>query len=51
MTHLGFIAASYGIAIAVVLVLSADAWRRVSRAKRRLAALDATSPRRRGSRA
>jgi Heme exporter protein D (CcmD) len=46
VTHLGFIAASYGIAIAVVLVLSVDAWRRLGRAKRRLAVLEASSPRR-----
>jgi hypothetical protein len=51
MTHLGFIAASYAIAIAVVLALSADAWRRLGKAKRRLAALEATSPRRRGTKA
>ncbi|WP_284946223.1 heme exporter protein CcmD [Acidisoma cladoniae] len=51
MTHLGFIAASYGIAVVVVLVLSADAWRRLSQAKRRLAVLDAASPRRRAAKA
>lgn len=45
MSHLGYIAASYGLAVLLVAGFAADAWLRMARAKRRLAAID---PRRRG---
>ncbi len=40
MTHLGYIAASYGLAVAIVLWLSISAWLRTGRARRKLAAID-----------
>ncbi len=40
MTHLGFIAASYALAVLVPVVLGLDAARRVATARRRLAAID-----------
>jgi heme exporter protein D len=40
MTHLPYIVAAYGIAILVAVGFSADAWRRMGRARRRLAAID-----------
>lgn len=48
MTHLPFIAGSYGVAILAALGLSANAWFRHGQARRRLAALEAGSPRRQG---
>ena len=45
MSHLGYIAASYGLAVLLVAGFAADAWLRMARAMRRLAAID---PRRRG---
>jgi heme exporter protein CcmD len=45
MSHLGYVAASYGLAVAVVAGFAIDAWLRVGRARRRLDAID---PRRRG---
>ena len=40
MTHLPFIAASYGLAAVLVVAYSADAALRLGRARRRLRALD-----------
>jgi heme exporter protein D len=40
MTHLPFIIASYGLAVLVGAAYSIDAWMRMSRARRRLAAID-----------
>ena len=40
MTHLGYIAASYGLAVAVGGWFSIGAWLRVGQARRRLAAID-----------
>ncbi len=40
MTHLPFILAAYGIALAVSVGFTVDAWRRMARARRRLAAID-----------
>ena len=40
MTHLGFVAASYGLAVAVPAVLAITASVRLARARRRLAAID-----------
>ncbi len=48
MTNLPFIAGSYGVMIVTGLALSVNAWLRHAEARRRLAALDAESPRRRG---
>jgi hypothetical protein len=48
MTNLPFIAGSYGVAILAALALSVNAWFRHGQARRRLAALEAESPRRRG---
>jgi hypothetical protein len=48
MTNLPFIAGSYGVAILAALALSVNAWVRHGQARRRLATLDAESPRRRG---
>jgi hypothetical protein len=50
MTNLPFIAGSYGVAIVAALALSVSAWVRHGQARRRLAALEAESPRRRGRR-
>jgi len=40
MTHLPYIIAAYGIAVVVSVGFSVDAWRRMGRARRRLAAID-----------
>jgi hypothetical protein len=48
MTNLPFIAGSYGVAILAALFLSVNAWFRHGRARRRLTALEAGTPRRRG---
>ncbi len=40
MNHLPYIAAAYGLALAVILFLSVDAALRTMRARRRLAAID-----------
>ena len=40
MTHLGFIAASYGLAVAIPVVFAFGAMPRLSAARRRLAAVD-----------
>ena len=40
MTHLAYIAASYGLALLVGAGFAVDAWLRVGRARRRLAAID-----------
>ena len=40
MTHLPFVAASYGLGIGVPLVLALSSWRRLRLAKARLAVID-----------
>ena len=40
MTHLGFVAAAYGLALVVGAAFAVDAWVRVGRARRRLEAID-----------
>ena len=40
MTHLPYILPSYALAVLVPLVLAGTAWRRLARARRRLAALE-----------
>lgn len=40
MTHLPYIAASYGLALVVGVGFAVDAWLRVGRARRALAAID-----------
>ncbi len=40
MTHLPFIAATYALGLAVPLVFAMGAWRRLARARQRLAAVD-----------
>jgi len=40
MTHLGYILASYGLALAIGGGFALSAWLRVGRAQRRLAAID-----------
>ena len=45
MTHLPFIAASYGLGLAVPVAFAAQAWIRMRAARRRLAAIE---PRGRG---
>ncbi len=40
MTHLPFVAAAYGLGVLVPAALAIAAWRRLCRARRRLAALD-----------
>lgn len=40
MTHLPFIAATYVLGLAVPAVFAVGAWRRLARARRRLAAVD-----------
>lgn len=47
MTHLPYIAAAYLLTVAVVLWLGLGAQRRLTRARRRLAALDPRAARRR----
>ena len=48
MTHLTYVAASYGLALLVGVAFAADAWLRMRRAARRLEAID---PRRNRKRA
>ena len=45
MTHLTYIMAAYGLAVLVATVFSVDAWLRMGRASRRLAAIDPRSNR------
>ena len=40
MTHLPYIVAAYGLTVLVAAVFTVDAWTRMSRARRRLAAID-----------
>lgn len=40
MTHLGYIVASYALGIGIPVVFAVDAARRLSAARRRLAAID-----------
>lgn len=40
MTHLTYIMAAYGLAVSVGVAFSVDAWARMGRARRRLAAID-----------
>ncbi len=40
MTHLTYIIAAYALAVLVGTVFSVDAWTRMDRARRRLAAID-----------
>lgn len=40
MTHLPFIAASYGLTLVTILAYAIAAWRRAGQARRRLAAVD-----------
>ena len=40
MTHLPYIAASYGLALVLGVGFAVDAWLRVGRARRRLDAID-----------
>jgi heme exporter protein CcmD len=40
MTHLPYIAASYGLTVLIVVWLGLGAWRRSARARRKLAELD-----------
>ena len=40
MTHLTYIAAAYGLAVVVAGGFAIDAWARMGRARRRLAAID-----------
>jgi len=40
MTHLPYIVASYGLTVLVGAAYAIDAWLRMSRARRRLAAID-----------
>ena len=40
MTHLGYVAAAYGLALVVGAGFAIDAWLRVGRARRRLEAID-----------
>jgi cytochrome c biogenesis protein CcdA len=40
MTHLPYVAACFGLGLAVPLAFAADAWRRLAQARRRLAQLD-----------
>ena len=40
MTHLTYIIAAYGLAVLVATVFSVDAWARMGRARRKLAAID-----------
>jgi hypothetical protein len=40
MTHLPYIAASYALAVVVAVIYGVDAWTRLGRARRRLAAID-----------
>ena len=40
MTHLPFVAVAYGLAILLPIAFGLDAWRRMTSARRRLAAID-----------
>ena len=40
MTHLPYVAACFGLGLAVPLVYAAGAWQRLARARRRLAQID-----------
>lgn len=40
MTHLGYIVAAYGVALAAIAGFSVAAWLRLGQARRRLAAVD-----------
>ena len=40
MTHLPFVAASFGLGLAVPLAFAAGAWQRLAHARRRLAQID-----------
>ena len=40
MTHLTYIIAAYALTVLVAAVFSVDAWARMARARRRLAAID-----------
>ncbi len=40
MTHLPFIAVSFGLGLAVPLAFAVGAWQRLARARRRLAQID-----------
>ena len=40
MTHLPYIIAAYGLTALVAVVFTVDAWTRMNRARRRLAAID-----------
>jgi len=40
MTHLVYIVASYGLTVVVSTAFAVDAWARMRRARRRLAAID-----------
>ena len=40
MTHLPYISAAYGLALAIGTAYALDAWRRMGRARRKLAAID-----------
>ncbi len=40
MTHLAFIIPAYGVALVIPAAFALDAWRRLSRARARLAALE-----------
>lgn len=46
MTHLPFIVAAYGLTVAVTAFYALDAWARMRRARRRLAAIDPRTNRR-----
>ena len=43
MTHLPYIAASFGLGLAVPALFAAGAWQRLARARRRLAQVDPRS--------
>ena len=47
MTHLPYVAAAYGLALAVGAGFALDAWLRLGRARRRLDAVDPRGERRR----
>lgn len=40
MTHLAYVATCFGLGLAVPAVFAVTAWRRLGRARRRLAAID-----------
>jgi hypothetical protein len=46
MTHFGFVAASYALAILLPVAFGLDAWRRTRSVRRRLAAIDPRQNRR-----